>query len=370
MGRESEDSNLCFRWRMILGPEAETGQGSVLTPEDLERDKLLENLLGNKGAAAVRKTNIANCMEGIEKFFRGSVAEYLKREAIEHAEISSILEEPQLLSKVEPNIDLVLNLLSSRHLIDENNKMQVRQYIKRYIDLLQSQYFSKINNEISGVLRGRKKTSRPHWADIEWPATIKKNLKHYQKDFQTILPVNLVGSRRVSSRPHCLYLLIDQSYSMAKSAIHAGILSALLSSLPYLNTRVFVFDTEFAELTEWMQDPVDVLYGIQLGGGTHIAPLLEFIENEIVESDRSFVLLISDLYEGYSESRTFDAMRRMQSKGVSLGVFLAMDEGGRMDYNRGLAKRLLDQSISVAHARLEDLKQKLTLFFQRKNFFI
>jgi uncharacterized protein with von Willebrand factor type A (vWA) domain len=367
--KEEEDKTLLWkRWRMILGPDSDV-EGSVhLSPVDLRRDRLLEDLLrGNQGKAG-RKLHLAECMEEIDTYYKGSAAEFLKKEALQKVEIKNLLEAPYLLEQVKPSVHLISNLLAAKSLISESNKQQVREFIKRYIDTLQEQYFSKINNEVRGSLRNRLKTSKPLWKDLDWQETLKRNLKYYQKDFKTILPVNLVGSSRISSKPHNLYLLIDQSYSMAKSAIHAGILSALLASIPYLSTRVFAFDTEFVELTHYTDDPVELLMGIQLGGGTYMAPLLEFVESEIRESDASFVLMISDLQEGYSERRTFDAMQRMRDKGIAMGVFLAMDKVGKVEYNRGLAKKLMEISISVSNAPLEELKEKLVLFFQRKSF--
>jgi hypothetical protein len=368
MKEEEEKALLWKRWRLILGPGSDAGSLVPLSPVDVQRDRLLEDLFtGTKGKSG-RKLNLSECMEDIDTYYKGPAAEFLKKEALQRVEIKHLLEEPNLLEQVKPSIHLISNLLAAKSLIDEDNKQKVRQFIKRYIDSLQEQYFSKIKNGVRGSLRNRLKTSKPLWKDLHWQETLKRNLKYYQKDFKTILPVHLVGSSRNSSKPYHLYLLIDQSYSMAKSAIHGGILSALLASIPFLSTRVFAFDTEFVELTNYREDPVELLLGIQLGGGTYMAPLLEFVESEIQEFDASFVLMISDLHEGYSETLAFDAIRRMRDKGIALGVFLAMDKAGKVDYNRVLARKLREISIPVSNAPLEELKEKLILFFQRKDF--
>jgi len=57
---------------------------------------------------------------------------------------------------------------------------------------------------------------------------------------------------------------------MASSVVYASIFAAVLASIPALRTRLAVFDTVVADLTEDLADPVDVLFGIQLGGGTDI----------------------------------------------------------------------------------------------------
>jgi hypothetical protein len=37
-----------------------------------------------------------------------------------------------------------------------------------------------------------------------------------------------------------------------------------------LRTRLVAFDTAVADLTDLLHDPVDVLFGVQLGGGTDL----------------------------------------------------------------------------------------------------
>ena len=65
-------------------------------------------------------------------------------------------------------------------------------------------------------------------------------------------------------------LAIDQSGSMASSVVYASVFGAVLASMQALKTSLVVFDTAVVDLTDKLSDPVDVLFGTQLGGGTDI----------------------------------------------------------------------------------------------------
>ena len=57
---------------------------------------------------------------------------------------------------------------------------------------------------------------------------------------------------------------------MATSVVYSGIFAAVLASLPAVRTQVVVFDTAVVDLSDKLDDPVEVLFGTQLGGGTDI----------------------------------------------------------------------------------------------------
>lgn len=54
---------------------------------------------------------------------------------------------------------------------------------------------------------------------------------------------------------------------MANSIVYSSIFGATLASLPSVKTHLVAFDTAVVDLTEDMADPVDILFGVQLGGG-------------------------------------------------------------------------------------------------------
>ena len=56
---------------------------------------------------------------------------------------------------------------------------------------------------------------------------------------------------------------------MGVSVIYSSIMSCILASMVSIKTRVVAFDTNIVDLTEKCEDPVDLLFGFQLGGSRH-----------------------------------------------------------------------------------------------------
>ena len=123
---------------------------------------------------------------------------------------------------------------------------------------------------VTGALNRSARNRRPRHAEIDWHRTIRANLKHYQPDYQTVVPEVRIGyGRRRQSMRHII-LCIDQSGSMATSVVYSAIFGAVMATLPAVSTSLVVFDTAVVDLTDELDDPVDLLFWAQLGGGTDI----------------------------------------------------------------------------------------------------
>jgi hypothetical protein len=127
---------------------------------------------------------------------------------------------------------------------------------------------------------------------------------------------------------------------MAASVVYASVFGAVLASMRSLRTSLVVFDTAVVDLTESLADPVDVLFGTQLGGGTDINRALAYCQSLIIRPDRSIVVLISDLYEGGVRERMLQRVAAMTAAGVQVIVLLALSDEGAPSYDRGNAAAL------------------------------
>ncbi len=117
-------------------------------------------------------------------------------------------------------------------------------------------------------------------------------------DRKTIIAEKLVGYGHKRASLRDIVLCVDQSGSMASSVVYAGIFGAVLASIRAVSTRMVVFDTAVVDLTEDLQDPVDLLFGTQLGGGTDINRALAYCQQIITRPAQTILVLITDLYEG------------------------------------------------------------------------
>ncbi|MCJ8279443.1 MAG: VWA domain-containing protein, partial [Rivularia sp. ALOHA_DT_140] len=181
---------------------------------------------------------------------------------------------------------------------------------------------------------------RPRHNEIDWNRTIKANLKHYQPQYRTIIPEDRIGYGRKRSNFRNIILCIDQSGSMATSVVYAGIFGAVLASLSAIQTRIIVFDTAVVDLTDEAQDPVDLLFGTQLGGGTDINQALAYCQNFIQQPSDTILVLISDLYEGGNRQQMLKRIAAIINSGVQLVTLLALNDEGAPMYDHKVAEEL------------------------------
>lgn len=135
-------------------------------------------------------------------------------------------------------------------------------------------------------------------------------------------------------------LCVDQSGSMAASVVHAAVFGAVLASMRTLATRLVVFDTAVVDLTDQLDDPVDVLFGTQLGGGTDINRALAYCQSRITRPADTVVVLISDLHEGGIRDGMVRRAAAMKASGVRFVTLLALSDEGTPSYDREHAAAL------------------------------
>ncbi len=135
---------------------------------------------------------------------------------------------------------------------------------------------------------------------------------------------------------------MDQSGSMADSVVYGGVTGAILASMPALETHVIVFDTEVVDLTEKCHDPVDLIFGVQLGGGTDINRAVTYCQGLIHDPRKTLFLLITDLYEGGNARELVQRMEAMVQSGVRGICLLALADSGTPAYDEGLARKFAD----------------------------
>jgi Mg-chelatase subunit ChlD len=140
-------------------------------------------------------------------------------------------------------------------------------------------------------------------------------------------------------------LCLDQSGSMATSVVYAGVFGAVLASLPALRTRVVAFDTAVVDLTDDLHDPVDLLFGVQLGGGTDINRALSYCQGLVRRPQETILVLISDLYEGGNREEMLKRAAALAGSGVQLIALLALNDQGAPSYDHNVAAALAGMGI-------------------------
>jgi Mg-chelatase subunit ChlD len=284
---------------------------------------------------------VARWLGDIREYFPSTVVQVMQADAIERLDLTRLLLEPEMLQAVEPDVHLVGTLLSLNRVMPAKAKDAARHVVRKVVDDLEQRISQKTRTAISGALNRAARINRPRHADIDWDKTIRANLKHYQAEHRTVIPERLIGyGRRTTAVQRDVVLCVDQSGSMAASVVFSGVFAAVLASMRSLRTSLVVFDTAVVDLTEQLSDPVEVLFGTQLGGGTDINRAVAYGQQLITRPRDSIFVLISDLYEGGVREQMLRRVAEMTAAGVQVIVLLALSDEGAPAYDHENAAAL------------------------------
>ncbi|WP_276479367.1 VWA domain-containing protein [Paraflavitalea pollutisoli] len=337
------------KWRLILGGQQNDGTGFSLQPEDVQIDKTLEALYDNdrKGSLGASSPNVARWLGDIRTFFPSSVVQVMQQDAMKRLNLTQMLFEKEMLENVEPDVHLVATLMTLSHVIPDKTKDTARQVVRKVVDQLMQKLAQPTQQAIVGSLNKSARNRRPRHNEINWHATIQKNLKHYQPEYKTIIPETRIGYGRKRSSLKDVVLCLDQSGSMGTSVVYSGIFGSVMASIPAIKTRMVVFDTAVADLSEDLTDPVELLFGVQLGGGTDINAALTYCKQIITKPLDTVLVLITDLYEGGNENDMRKRATELVAAGVQVVVLLALNDDGAPSYDHGNAQFLSNLGIPV-----------------------
>lgn len=346
------------RWRLAIGAEPEPGENSAMSEADARLNRALSALYDadepsggkRRGGLGRSAPKVAAWMEDIRSCFPSSIVQIVQKDAFERLDLKQMLMEPEFLQAVEADVDLVADLISLRSIMPEKTKAMAREIIARIVHQLMERLERRTAEAIRGARDRSQRTRRPRFADIDWPRTISANLRHYQPDYGTIVPETLVGFARRQRRMADLdevVLCVDQSGSMASSVIYASIFAAVMASLPVIRTKLVCFDTAILDLTDDLADPVEVLFGVQLGGGTDINQAVAYCAERIERPLKSHFILITDLYEGGDGGELLRRLASLVRSGINVIVLLALSDDGKPAFDHHMAAKVALLGIPV-----------------------
>jgi Mg-chelatase subunit ChlD len=326
------------RWRLVLGAPAQEALGSGLTGRDAGIDGALEALYDaddgdRKAGLGASSPRVARWLGDIRSYFPASVVQVLQKDAVERLNLRRLLLEPELLAAMEPDVHLVATLVGLGRALPERSRETARQVVRKVVAEVEKRLRDRTVQAVRGALAKATRTSRPRPAEIDWHRTIRMNLRTYDPDRRTLVPERLVGYKHRRPGLKDVVLCVDQSGSMAPSVVYAGIFAAVLASLKALRTQLVVFDTAIVDLTPALTDPVDVLFGTQLGGGTDINRALAYCETLVTRPSDTVLVLITDLYEGGDAPAMLARAARLVASGVQVICLLALSDQGAPAYN-------------------------------------
>jgi VWA domain-containing protein len=362
VARVSEGERL-RRWRLVLGGGEADGTDVELRGDDARIDAALGAVYDVSGAAQRRAggrgsgrsgglgrsaPRVARWLGDIRRYFPREVVQVMQRDAIERLDLRQLLLEPELLATIEPDLHLVTLLVELNHLLPDETRATARTVVANVLAELERKLTDRTRTAVDGALARANRTRRPRHGDIDWLRTVHANLKHYQPEYGTVIPERIVGyGRRRQSLAKDVIVAVDQSGSMADSIVYASLFGSVLAQLPSLRTHLVVFDTAVTDLTSVLHDPVDVLFGVQLGGGTDIAQAVGYCRQLVTRPNDTVLILISDLFEGGNPDLLRARVLELTRAGVTVLCLLALSDEGAPVHDRQMAAELADLGAAV-----------------------
>jgi len=330
------------RWRLVLGGGPADGVGAPLIGDDARIDAALEALYDSERGAGLGASspNAVRWLGDVRTYFPSSVVQVVQRDAFTRLGLQQMLLEPEMLAAVSPDVRLVATLLSLRSVIPAKTRDTARRVVRSVVEEIERRLREPLRAAVTGSLDRAARNRRPRHAEIDWPRTIRANLRHYLPEYRTIVPERRIGFARRGATMRDIVLCVDQSGSMATSVVYSGILGAALASVRAVRTSMVVFDTAVVDLTAHLDDPIELLFGTQLGGGTDINRALAYCQGLVRAPHETVFVLISDLFEGGNREEMLTRAAALVRAGVTVVALLALDDRGAPSYDPNNAAAL------------------------------
>ena len=357
------DKQQISRWRLILGEEAEDalkdtapeGEYGGLSEKQVLMDQTLSAIYGsrdetfsNSRSAGNKKSSpvLSKWLGNLRSLFDNETVVVVQNDAIERKGLKQLLLEPELLESIEPDMNMASLLLELKDQIPSKSKESARHYIKKIVEKINSLLESRIRSSVTASLNKKSHSPLPSASAIDFKYTISRNLKNFNKEVGSIIPERVwFYDRRAKSSKWNIILDIDQSGSMGESIIFSSIMASILASMSSVKTNIVAFDTEIMDLTDLSSDPVDLLFGFQMGGGTDIKKSIEYCQSLVTDPTHTLFFLISDLDEYGSRNGLLTKIQELKDSGVNVIVLLAIADGGKAYYDKTTASEIAKMSV-------------------------
>ena len=345
------------RWRLVLGKNAE---GAIpITDRQLGRmDDALDFLYGREAGPDVRRDQdggqeesqpaVVHWLNEVRELFPQETAEILQRHALDRYQLTALLTDREVLEKMEPDEALLETILSLKGMMKGSVLDAARRIVARVVAQLTDKMQQEIRRSALGKLDRSSRSAVRTLRNLDIKRTIRKNLAHYDRENQRLVLEQLYFSGRVQRHnPWHVIIAVDESGSMLPSVIHSAVMAGIFAKLPMLTTHLVIFDTAVVDLTERLDDPVETLMSVQLGGGTDIAKAMAYCRSLITQPRRTMVVLVSDLCQGGSRQNLYPTCHDIVERGMRLIALTALNERASPDYDRTTAQTLADLGAHV-----------------------
>lgn len=348
---ENLDCRSLNRWRLILGSFSNLEIDNEYSEIDETLNFLYDREYTQNGGYSLDNFNNSNSskeksaltvpkwISKVKKLFPKETVEIMQKQALEKYKLTEILTDENILKEIEPDIELLKNILTFKDMMSQNVKKLAYDIVKKTLEEIKN----KMEVEIKKVFYGKKlpnsNTTNKIFKNLDIKKTIRYNLKNYDIKNKTIFTDKLFFNQNIKKyNPYNIIILIDESGSMLDSVIYSSIMASIFANIPYLSIKLIIFDISVVDLSEHIKEPIDILFKVQLGGGTNIAQALEYAKKITFAPDKTIVLLISDLFDSNDYKLMYKNANDIIEAGSKLIILTALDYNANSIYDKEAAK--------------------------------
>ena len=345
---ENLDCRSVNRWRLILGSFSNLEIDNEYSEIDETLNFLYDREYTQNGGYSLDNSNsskeksaltVPKWISKVKKLFPKETVEIMQKQALEKYKLTEMLMDENILKEIEPNIELLKNILTFKDMMSQNVKKLAYDIVKKTLEEIKN----KMEVEIKKVFYGKKlpnsNTTNKIFKNLDIKKTIRYNLKNYDIKNKTIFTDKLFFNQNIKKyNPYNIIILIDESGSMLDSVIYSSIMASIFANLPYLSIKLIIFDISVVDLSEHIKEPIDILFKVQLGGGTNIAQALEYAKKITFAPDKTIVLLISDLFDSNDYKLMYKNANDIIEAGSKLIVLTALDYNANSIYDKEAAR--------------------------------
>lgn len=349
------------RWRLILGEESQEqfdtmdgADNAQLSQEQWLMDQALAAIYnknsagsfgpGGRGAGkGPSNPQITRWLGDVRTLFDKELVKIVQADAMERCGLKQLIFEPELLEQMEPDMNLATTILLLKDQVPKRSKDSVREFMAKIVEEINKLLESDIRRAVTAAVNRRQHSPIPSAAALDFPTTIRRGIRNYNRELGKIIPEHYYffdRTTKTAANKYTVILDVDQSGSMGESVIYSSIISCILASMAALKTRIVAFDTQVVDLTEKCEDPVDLLFGFQLGGGTDINKSIQYCRRFVENPKKTLFFLISDLMEGGNRAGMLRNLEELKASGTTVVCLLAIADGGKPYYDAQMAQRI------------------------------
>ncbi|MDC3952972.1 VWA domain-containing protein [Polyangium jinanense] len=352
------------RWRLILGPAGNDGLGDAGAGKgeaaDLERalswlyDRETDGeanrsiARGRPGSGPEHPLDVPDWINTIHELFPKEAIERLESDALHRYHILDVVTRKEALENVTPSLSLVEAILRCKSRMDAHVLDTARAIVDKVVEDLKKRLCDEIEHRLGATPFRHRRSRFRVTRNLDALRTIRKNLQHWDPDKRRLLierPEFFARVRRFGPR-YQVIVLVDQSGSMARNIIHAAVLASVLWKLPSTRSHLVVYDTEVVDLTPYVDDPVELLLRVQLGGGTDGAKALQYAAELVDMPHRTILLWITDFED--QADKLVREVTALVGEGVTVFGAASLDDQVRGAYDHGVAQAVADAGAHVA----------------------